>query len=185
MLDSGWIDHIQATLFATCTSNYFFLQSPFWEFCASYRWHRGAVCKQDTGDHWRCSYFLQEPGLVHLLSPDSVYVSVIINSDTWSVSFCEGGFDLLGRSIDQIRTTKQVNSAMATCRSLNLDGLVIIGGKLIKFLTKSGDCSFPKPTDIWACCYWSSVYSVQSSLRIVALLCCNLLSKVKEPYIFS
>nr|CAB3482743.1 unnamed protein product [Digitaria exilis] len=40
----------------------------------------------------------------------------------------QGGFDLLGRSIDQIRTTKQVNSAMTTCRSLNLDGLVIIGG---------------------------------------------------------
>jgi pyrophosphate--fructose-6-phosphate 1-phosphotransferase len=40
----------------------------------------------------------------------------------------QGGFDLLGRSIDQIRTTKQVNSAMAACRSLNLDGLVIIGG---------------------------------------------------------
>ncbi|KAK8450976.1 hypothetical protein SEVIR_6G130600v4 [Setaria viridis] len=40
----------------------------------------------------------------------------------------QGGFDLLGRSIDQIRTTKQVSSAMATCRSLNLDGLVIIGG---------------------------------------------------------
>ncbi|CAL4998183.1 unnamed protein product [Urochloa decumbens] len=40
----------------------------------------------------------------------------------------QGGFDLLGRSIDQIRTTKQVSSAMATCHSLNLDGLVIIGG---------------------------------------------------------
>nr|CAB3480754.1 unnamed protein product [Digitaria exilis]CAB3504653.1 unnamed protein product [Digitaria exilis] len=40
----------------------------------------------------------------------------------------QGGFDLLGRSIDQIRTTKQVNYAMTTCRSLNLDGLVIIGG---------------------------------------------------------
>jgi pyrophosphate--fructose-6-phosphate 1-phosphotransferase len=62
------------------------------------------------------------------MSPDSVHVSVIINTDTWSTSFFEGGFDLLGRSIDQIRTTKQVNSAMAACRSLNLDGLVIIGG---------------------------------------------------------
>lgn len=40
----------------------------------------------------------------------------------------QGGFDLLGRSIDQIRTTKQVNAAMTTCHSLNLDGLVIIGG---------------------------------------------------------
>lgn len=40
----------------------------------------------------------------------------------------QGGFDLLGRSIDQIRTSKQVSAAMATCRSLNLDGLVIVGG---------------------------------------------------------
>jgi pyrophosphate--fructose-6-phosphate 1-phosphotransferase len=62
------------------------------------------------------------------MSPDSVHVSVVINTDTWSTFFFEGGFDLLGRSIDQIRTTKQVNSAMAACRSLNLDGLVIIGG---------------------------------------------------------
>uniref|UniRef100_A0A0E0QHR6 Pyrophosphate--fructose 6-phosphate 1-phosphotransferase subunit alpha n=1 Tax=Oryza rufipogon TaxID=4529 RepID=A0A0E0QHR6_ORYRU len=40
----------------------------------------------------------------------------------------QGGFDLLGRSIDQIRSTKQVNAAMTTCNNLNLDGLVIIGG---------------------------------------------------------
>ncbi|GJN16551.1 hypothetical protein PR202_gb03570 [Eleusine coracana subsp. coracana] len=40
----------------------------------------------------------------------------------------QGGFDLLGRSIDQIRSTMQLNAAMTTCRSLNLDGLVIIGG---------------------------------------------------------
>ncbi|GKC49082.1 pyrophosphate--fructose 6-phosphate 1-phosphotransferase subunit alpha [Tanacetum coccineum] len=29
---------------------------------------------------------------------------------------------------DQIRTTEQVNSAMAACKALNLDGLVIVGG---------------------------------------------------------
>lgn len=40
----------------------------------------------------------------------------------------QGGFDLLGRSIDQIRTSKQVTAAMATCVNLNLDGLVIVGG---------------------------------------------------------
>jgi len=48
---------------------------------------------------------------------------------TYLVCSFQGGFDLLGRSIDQIRTTKQVNAAMTTCRSLNLDGLVIIGGR--------------------------------------------------------
>ncbi|KAL3505528.1 hypothetical protein ACH5RR_035369 [Cinchona calisaya] len=40
----------------------------------------------------------------------------------------QGGYDLLGRTKDQIRTTEQVNAAMATCKSLKLDGLVVIGG---------------------------------------------------------
>ncbi|KAG2642607.1 pyrophosphate--fructose 6-phosphate 1-phosphotransferase subunit alpha-like [Panicum virgatum] len=40
----------------------------------------------------------------------------------------QGGFDLLGRTVDQIRTTEQVNAAMSTCCDLNLDGLIIIGG---------------------------------------------------------
>ncbi|KAL5984988.1 hypothetical protein ACLOJK_038825 [Asimina triloba] len=41
---------------------------------------------------------------------------------------CEGGYDLLGRTADQIRTTEQVNAALASCKALRLDGLVIIGG---------------------------------------------------------
>ncbi|KAM0941547.1 putative diphosphate--fructose-6-phosphate 1-phosphotransferase [Dioscorea sansibarensis] len=40
----------------------------------------------------------------------------------------QGGYDLLGRTKDQIRTTEQVNAALATCQDLKLDGLVIIGG---------------------------------------------------------
>jgi diphosphate-dependent phosphofructokinase len=40
----------------------------------------------------------------------------------------EGGYDLIGRSVDQIRTTEQVNATIATCTDLKLDGLVIIGG---------------------------------------------------------
>ncbi|KAG5542689.1 hypothetical protein RHGRI_015723 [Rhododendron griersonianum] len=40
----------------------------------------------------------------------------------------QGGYDLLGRTKDQIRTTEQVNAALAACRALKLDGLVIIGG---------------------------------------------------------
>ncbi|KAG9134234.1 hypothetical protein Leryth_019178 [Lithospermum erythrorhizon] len=40
----------------------------------------------------------------------------------------QGGYDLLGRTKDQIRTTEQVKAAMAACTALKLDGLVIIGG---------------------------------------------------------
>ncbi|XP_071732128.1 pyrophosphate--fructose 6-phosphate 1-phosphotransferase subunit alpha-like [Rutidosis leptorrhynchoides] len=40
----------------------------------------------------------------------------------------QGGYDLLGRTKDQIRTTEQVNSAMTACKALNLDTLVIVGG---------------------------------------------------------
>ncbi|OQU80257.1 hypothetical protein SORBI_3007G101800 [Sorghum bicolor] len=54
--------------------------------------------------------------------------TLVLTDDVLASYKNQGGFDLLGRSIDQIRTTKQVNAAMTTCRSLNLDGLVIIGG---------------------------------------------------------
>ncbi|KAH9694093.1 Pyrophosphate--fructose 6-phosphate 1-phosphotransferase subunit alpha 2 [Citrus sinensis] len=40
----------------------------------------------------------------------------------------QGGYDMLGRTKDQIRTTEQVNAALTACKNLNLDGLVIIGG---------------------------------------------------------
>ncbi|KAJ0987126.1 hypothetical protein J5N97_005482 [Dioscorea zingiberensis] len=40
----------------------------------------------------------------------------------------QGGYDLLGRTQDQIRTTEQVNAAMSACQNLKLDGLVILGG---------------------------------------------------------
>ncbi|KAI4320898.1 hypothetical protein MLD38_034331 [Melastoma candidum] len=40
----------------------------------------------------------------------------------------QGGYDLLGRTKDQIRTTEQVNAALTTCNNLKLNGLVIIGG---------------------------------------------------------
>lgn len=42
-----------------------------------------------------------------------------------------GGYDLLGRTKDQIRTTEQVNAALAACNNLKLDGLVIIGGIIL------------------------------------------------------
>ncbi|KAL3619838.1 hypothetical protein CASFOL_034750 [Castilleja foliolosa] len=40
----------------------------------------------------------------------------------------QGGYDLLGRTQDQIRTTEQVNAALKACTALKLDALVIIGG---------------------------------------------------------
>ena len=47
----------------------------------------------------------------------------------------QGGYDMLGRTKDQIRTTEQVNGAMASCQALKLDALVIIGGifNLLRF----------------------------------------------------
>ncbi|KAL6643356.1 hypothetical protein ACP70R_019021 [Stipagrostis hirtigluma subsp. patula] len=51
-----------------------------------------------------------------------------ITEDVLSSYKNQGGFDLLGRTVDQIRTTEQVNAAMSTCRHLNLHGLIIIGG---------------------------------------------------------
>lgn len=35
---------------------------------------------------------------------------------------------MLGRTKDQIRTTEQVNAALAACKALKLDGLIIVGG---------------------------------------------------------
>ncbi|KAJ8649980.1 hypothetical protein MRB53_003003 [Persea americana] len=40
----------------------------------------------------------------------------------------QGGYGMLGRTKDQIRTTEQVHAALNTCQTLDLDGLVIIGG---------------------------------------------------------
>ncbi|XP_019172071.1 PREDICTED: pyrophosphate--fructose 6-phosphate 1-phosphotransferase subunit alpha [Ipomoea nil] len=40
----------------------------------------------------------------------------------------QGGYDMLGRTKDQIRSTEQVNAALTACTSLKLDGLVIVGG---------------------------------------------------------
>ncbi|KAK2453649.1 diphosphate--fructose-6-phosphate 1-phosphotransferase [Trifolium repens] len=51
-----------------------------------------------------------------------------ITDDILSTYKNQGGYDLLGRTKDQIRTTEQVNAALATCNNLKLDGLVIIGG---------------------------------------------------------
>ncbi|KAL9252890.1 Pyrophosphate--fructose 6-phosphate 1-phosphotransferase subunit alpha-like protein [Drosera capensis] len=51
-----------------------------------------------------------------------------VTDDILSTYKNQGGYDLLGRTRDQIRTTEQVNAALAACNALKLDGLVIIGG---------------------------------------------------------
>ncbi|XP_077210502.1 pyrophosphate--fructose 6-phosphate 1-phosphotransferase subunit alpha-like isoform X2 [Tasmannia lanceolata] len=51
-----------------------------------------------------------------------------ITDDVLSTYKNQGGYDLLGRTKDQIRTTEQVNAALASCQALKLDALVIIGG---------------------------------------------------------
>ncbi|XP_057738400.1 pyrophosphate--fructose 6-phosphate 1-phosphotransferase subunit alpha [Arachis stenosperma] len=51
-----------------------------------------------------------------------------INDEILSTYKNQGGYDLLGRTKDQIRTTEQVNAALVACNSLKLDSLVIIGG---------------------------------------------------------
>ncbi|GMN34667.1 hypothetical protein TIFTF001_004811 [Ficus carica] len=51
-----------------------------------------------------------------------------ITDDIFATYKNQGGYDLLGRTKDQIRTTEQINSALTACKALKLDGLVIIGG---------------------------------------------------------
>eukprot|EP00268_Persea_americana_P015715 TRINITY_DN1736_c0_g1_i2.p1 TRINITY_DN1736_c0_g1~~TRINITY_DN1736_c0_g1_i2.p1 ORF type:complete len:387 (-),score=74.99 TRINITY_DN1736_c0_g1_i2:1122-2282(-) len=51
-----------------------------------------------------------------------------ITDDVLSTYKNQGGYDLLGRTKDQIRTTEQVKAALIACQTLKLDGLVIIGG---------------------------------------------------------
>ncbi|XP_034675902.1 pyrophosphate--fructose 6-phosphate 1-phosphotransferase subunit alpha [Vitis riparia] len=51
-----------------------------------------------------------------------------ITDDILSTYKNQGGYDLLGRTKDQIRTTEQVNAALSTCKNLKLEGLVILGG---------------------------------------------------------
>lgn len=51
-----------------------------------------------------------------------------ITDDILSTYKNQGGYDLLGRTKDQIRTTEQVNASLNACKALKLDSLVIIGG---------------------------------------------------------
>jgi len=39
-----------------------------------------------------------------------------------------GGLELLGRTVDRLHSQEELNNVMATCKTLNLSGLVLIGG---------------------------------------------------------
>ncbi|KAI3853888.1 hypothetical protein MKX03_018903 [Papaver bracteatum] len=56
--------------------------------------------------------------------------TIEITDDIVSAYRNQGGYDMLGRTKDQIRTKEQVKSAVDACQALKLDGLVIIGGVL-------------------------------------------------------
>ncbi|PKA60658.1 Pyrophosphate--fructose 6-phosphate 1-phosphotransferase subunit alpha [Apostasia shenzhenica] len=69
-------------------------------------------------------YVLKTGGTKGLFAKDTVEITEEIISTYQN----QGGYGMLGRTIDQIRTTEQVNAAIAACQSLSLTGLVIIGG---------------------------------------------------------
>jgi diphosphate--fructose-6-phosphate 1-phosphotransferase len=53
---------------------------------------------------------------------------VAIEPDMLSLYVNRGGFDMLGRSLDMIRTPPQLDAAAIVCRQQQLHGLVLIGG---------------------------------------------------------
>jgi pyrophosphate--fructose-6-phosphate 1-phosphotransferase len=54
--------------------------------------------------------------------------TVTITNDLLSEFRNQGGYDLLGRTKDQIKSSQQVNDAKTACQALKLDALVLIGG---------------------------------------------------------
>jgi pyrophosphate--fructose-6-phosphate 1-phosphotransferase len=53
---------------------------------------------------------------------------VTITEDLLALYKNQGGFDLLGRTVDQISTPTQLAAAAEACTALQLDGLVMVGG---------------------------------------------------------
>lgn len=54
----------------------------------------------------------------------------------------QGGFDLLGRSVDSIRTEAELAKAKAACVALDLDGLVV---SIIFAIIVDANASFQMP----------------------------------------
>lgn len=137
-LDKGAIFQV-----GSCFS-FFFLVEGIWHlyhwiiFVPVTRWFWRFICTKDTWDHrrhfsnlqksryWCTKQFSHWDSYV-LLGPMNLRMF-------WS---CLGGYDLLGRTKDQIRTIEQVNAARTACTALKLDGLVVIGG-ILDFPFSSG-----------------------------------------------
>ena len=56
--------------------------------------------------------------------------TVEITDELLSAYRNQGGFDLLGRSVDSIRTDAEMTKAKDACAALDLDGLVVRFGLL-------------------------------------------------------
>lgn len=54
--------------------------------------------------------------------------AVRITGELLSTFRNQGGYHLLGRSVDRLRAPKEQDAALAACEALQLDGLVLIGG---------------------------------------------------------
>lgn len=52
---------------------------------------------------------------------------IVLTDEIMSLYKNQGGYDLLRRSVDQIRSKKQLAAATDTCTALDLDGLVMVG----------------------------------------------------------
>ena len=54
--------------------------------------------------------------------------SIVITQEMVATFRNSGGLDMLGRTVDQMNKPEQLEAALKTCKSQNLDGLVCIGG---------------------------------------------------------
>jgi diphosphate-dependent phosphofructokinase len=54
--------------------------------------------------------------------------SITITAEVMANYRGQGGFDLLGRSVDRLQGEKSYQAVTAACRALSLDGLVLLGG---------------------------------------------------------
>ncbi|KAI5442959.1 hypothetical protein KIW84_011844 [Lathyrus oleraceus] len=114
-------------------------------------------CRQSPGGH-NVIWGLQSALNIH--NPKSVLLGFLggseglfahktleITDSVLSTYKNQGGYDLLGRTKDQIKTTEQVNAALAACNNLKLEGLVIIGG-----VTPNTNAAQPAETFVVAKC---------------------------------
>ncbi|GJV79189.1 UBX domain-containing protein 1 [Tanacetum coccineum] len=118
--------------------------------------------------------------------------------DEIKIRSSDGGYDLLGRTKDQIRSGNQVNAAMAACNTFKLDGLVIVGGGrstcYIDWRSKElirGSPTWPISTSAEVTCYSPSpdlpvllikFYSLSdtSSSEILPVVLKNLTPKIEK-----